>query len=142
MPLEIHAESHLDHALTPAHVSWLLKEFEGKQGFFIASLEIPADLGPLPCGLYGPLVGDPPVPEAEVTYAARGTRTWPSRLSRFAIRESRMVTVIAGPHDGRACVLFTAYGGPLAPREPGDPSLKGDELEEAQAFWKNHALAT
>jgi len=34
-----------------------------------------------------------------------------------------VVTVVCGPHDGRAFVLFTAYAGRVAPQEPWDPSL-------------------
>jgi hypothetical protein len=40
------------------------------------------------------------------------------------------------------CVLYTAYGGPQAPREPGDPAIK-DFAEQAasEIFWSEHALA-
>lgn len=74
----------------------------------------------------------------------------------------RMVTVIAGPHkltcgcqvsgrrDCQDCegygtvnetVLNTAYGGPCAPRSPGDADIKSwDELLESRKFWSEHAL--
>lgn len=75
--------------------------------------------------------------------------------------KSRLVTVIAGPHTAcpaggactgatcadydshveHACVLYTAYGGPQAPREPGDPSIKSwEELVASREFWSQHAL--
>jgi hypothetical protein len=41
-------------------------------------------------------------------------------------------------------ILYTAFGGPAAPREPGDPSLDGNEagLAESKAFWAEHALSS
>ncbi len=57
-------------------------------------------------------------------------------------RPTRTLTVIAGPSDGKACVLYTSYGGPCAPREPGDPGIPNWEgVQEARAFWAEHALA-
>lgn len=38
-----------------------------------------------------------------------------------------------------ACILYTTFGGPLAPQEPGDPSCK--DPEASTAFWQEHALA-
>jgi hypothetical protein len=38
------------------------------------------------------------------------------------------------------CMLYTAFGGPLAPKEPGDPTLKDSEREESEKFWSQHAL--
>lgn len=37
------------------------------------------------------------------------------------------------------CVLYTAFGGPAAPQEPGDPSCK--DLAESATFWREHALS-
>lgn len=38
--------------------------------------------------------------------------------------------------------IFTAYGGPCAPREPGDATLSSDEEKKESAdFWAQHALA-
>lgn len=138
------ALSHLDHNLTPDHVAWILDEFGDRTDAFAATVDLPADFDSLPCGLYGPLVGDSPIGEDDVVLAPRGARTWPSRLVGMPPRPSRKVTVIAGPSDdGRAVVLYTAFGGPLAPREPGDPGLAGDPaaLAESRAFWAEHALS-
>ena len=101
----------------------------------------------MPCGLYGPVMGDAPIAESEVAYGVRGTRAWKSRIvQRLGIRTTRMVTVIAGPHDEEtckgiikhACILYTAFGGPPTPQEPGDPSCK--DLEASTKFWSEHAL--
>jgi len=144
--VRVTSESHLDHGLSPECVAWILGEFADRTAFFLVTLELPPELEPegLVSALYGPLAGDEPVPEAEVTYACRGARTAPSRLVARPVRPTRVVTVIAGPDgpDG-AMTLYTAYGGPCAPREPGDPQLQGNEagLAESRAFWALHALA-
>lgn len=132
--------SHLDHALTLDHLQFILARLGERNEFFIETLELPPELSPLPCALRGPVVGEAPVPEAEVHYAPRGGRGWPSRLVAWEPSESRSVTVIAGPHGDLPCVLFTAYGGPLAPREPGDPDLPEVERAASEAFWGEHAL--
>ena len=147
------ADSHLDHALTLDHVRWVLKRFRDREAFFVETVALPAELPALLCALRGPAVGTAPVPDAEVIMEARNGRDWPSRLMRqgFEIMKrpghvswaplySGTVTVIGGPAGELPCVLYTAYGGPCAPREPGDPSLTGEALEQAQAFWAEHAL--
>jgi len=45
----------------------------------------------------------------------------------------------AGGKVKHACILYTAFGGPLAPQEPGDPGCK-DPVASA-TFWREHALA-
>ena len=163
-----HKESHLDHALTDAQVAHVMKLFADRESFFIETITLPPELGTVPCGLYGPLVGDPPIGELEVTYAARGARAWSSRLVDLPPRQQHEVTVIAGPHEepcwhcdgsggvgewkaripcgtcdhgkvAHACILYTAFGGPTAPQEPGDPGCK--DPEESATFWREHALA-
>lgn len=52
---------------------------------------------------------------------------------------SRYLSVIAGPYQG-VTALFTAYGGPIAPREPLDPNIPPSELVASVRFWKKHAL--
>ena len=134
--------SHLDHDLTAAHVAWLTSHFADRTGFFLETVELPAELPPLSCALHGPLVGDPPVPESEVTYRRRGDRPGPSRLCTRPSRPTRLLTVIAGPEGDDPCVLYTAHGGPAAPREPFDPGLEaGEVLEASAAFWAAHALS-
>ena len=134
-----HPDSHDDHGLTEAQLRYILDRFADRSAFFIETIELPADLGTVPCGLHGPIMGDAPIAEAEISYAARGDRTWPSRLVDRAARQTRQVTVIAGPHEEHACTLYTAFGGPLAPQEPGDPGCK--DPTASAAFWREHALA-
>ena len=134
-----HADTHIDHGLTEGQLSFLIERFADRQAFFIETITLPVDLGTVPCGLYGPLMGDPPIREDEVTRAPRGSREWPSRIVERPARQQRDVTVIAGPHDGHPCVLYTAFGGPASPQEPGDPGCK--DPAASAAFWQEHALA-
>lgn len=162
MALIITHRSHLDHSLTIDHVRFLLAHSCARDGFFIASLTMPTELPALPCALRGPIVGNPAIADEDTIMRARNGRAWPSRMladarkpmrTRMApdgpegpvwgwsaTHRSRVLTAIGGPSDGHPCVLYTAYGGPLAPREPGDPSLVGADLDEAIAFWSQHAL--
>lgn len=75
-----------------------------------------------------------------VVRGLRGSRTTPSRLA-LGVSPSRThkLTVVVGPHDGGP-VVYTAYWGEPAPREPGDPSLDDAGRAEAEAFWAEHAL--
>ena len=141
MTLGIHADSHLDHNLTPAHAAFLLSRFADRTGFFAETVTMPDDLPDLTCGLYGPIMGDAPVIEG-VSFEVRGERAYPSRTVALPMRPTRLLTVIAGPHDGKPCVLYTAHGGPKAPREVGDPTLQTPEdVGESIVFWATHALA-
>lgn len=134
-----HRDSHVDHHLTKAQIDYLLDRFADRTTFFLETIELPEELGTVPCGLWGPIVGDPPIDEAEVVHEQRGTRTWMSRLVDRPTRPTRAVTVIAGPHEEHACVLYTAFGGPAAPQEPDDPGCK--DPGASAAFWREHALA-
>ncbi len=138
--MDIHPDSHLDHGLAGA-VEHILTRFAARAAAFIETFDLPDEHPAVECGLYGPAVGDPPVDEADVEYAVRGSRPGASRMVRRPLRTTRTVTVIAGPHDGLPCVLYTAHGGPAAPREPWDPSLTEAGRAEAVAFWAQHALA-
>jgi len=139
--LVVHKDSHLDHGLTEAHLQMLRDRFADREGFFKETFEIPVGLAPLQCALHGPAMGDADVPEAECTYTLRNTggRT---RQCRREPRETRLMTVIAGPHDGLGCVLYTSFGGPQAPRAPGDEDLKEEaDIAESREFWSRHALS-
>ena len=134
-----HAESHFDHGLTEGQVNFLMDRFADRQAFFIETVELPEALGTVPCGLFGPIMGDAAIGDADVVHATRGTRAWESRLVDRAPRQVRTVTVIAGPHDQEPCIVYTMFGGPLAPQEPGDPGCK--DVEASTKFWREHALA-
>lgn len=147
--LIVTSESHLDHNLTTAQLAWVLKECVNEEGFFIKTFTLPASLGTVECGLYGPIMGDAPVAEEDVHYTVRGNRhPIQSRMVKLGARKVSALTVIGGPNHGcftcgmGDCILYTTYGGPVAPREPGDAGLKTDaERAEAAAFWAVHALA-
>lgn len=143
MALEITSESHVDHGLPPEAIDYLKKKYAGKSAFFIDSFTIPEGWEDLKCALRGPTVGDPPIPDEKTFQAMRGDRKTPSRMVNVGHKRTRVCTVIAGPSDGKACILYTAYGGPLAPREVADPSIADDAaaLAESKAFWAEHALA-
>ena len=113
-----HVESHLDHGLTEAQVEFILKIKVPVGEVTVKTVELPEELGTVQCGLYGPKMGDEPIDEDDVTYAVRGSRKGESRLVSLPARPTRMVTYVAGAHDGQEGVLFTAFGGPSAPREP------------------------
>jgi hypothetical protein len=153
--LTITSQSHLDHNLTLDHVRFLLAHFAERTEFFAETVELPAELPALPCALRGPVVGLHPVPDTLVELRPRPGRSYPSRMLRpYGVTEtmagtsqipwlplqSRQLTVIAGPGLGLPCVLYTAFGGPLAPREPADPSLPESEREASARFWAEHAL--
>jgi hypothetical protein len=136
-----HKDTHLDHSLTEEHLKFVLGLDPSTRGDISSpvrafAVEMPAALAPLPCGLHGPIMGDDPVPEDEVIYEVRGNRKGESRLVDRPVRQSRFVAVVAGPHDGHDWVLFTAYGGPVMPREPFD-----DDSEETKEIWATHALS-
>lgn len=134
-----HPDSHVDHHLTKDQLRYLLDRFADRGSFFLETVELPEDLGTVPCGLWGPIMGDAPIGEAEICYEHRGARAWTSRLVARPTRPTRLVTVIAGPHSEHPCVLYTAFGGPSAPQELGDPGCK--DPAASAAFWREHALA-
>ena len=161
--------SHLDHGLTSAQIAWILEKCKARQAFFIETFELPSTLpvdsgAMLRCGLFGPIMGDDPIVNGgfvdykkntqypttkgrvsyQVTYAKRGNRAGESRLVNLRPRPTNKLTVIAGPHEAYQCVLYTYYGGPLAPREPWELALSGgtpEQKAEAEAFWAVHALS-
>ncbi len=132
-----HKISHLDHGLTDAQIKFIFERFGDHQAFLLKTIELPAELGTVPCGLYGPTMGDEPVPESQVHYQVRGERKGESRMVRASARPSRLVTVIAGMYEDEPCILYTAFGGPASPKEPWD--CNNDP--ESVAFWAEHALA-
>lgn len=135
--MKITGDSHLDHALTPAQIDYIRRRFSNRGAFFIETLTLPSRLGTVPCGLHGPLMGDAPVVDAHME--RRGGRAWDSRVCDRSPRATRKVTVIAGPHNGEPCILYTAFGGPLAPQESDDPSCK--DVAASEHFWSQHALS-
>lgn len=133
--IKIHKDSHLDHGLTDAHLEWvcgLLVEVDDKP--VVSTLRFPDHLPPLPCALHSG------VPEGEAFYEVRGDRNGKSRMCRRENYMTRVITLVTGHHDGQDGVLFTAYGGPEAKREPWDVPDGTPERCESESFWSTHAL--
>ena len=142
--LTITKDSHLDHGLSTDHIAYIERLIDGRiasgdmtPGVNVVELVLPPSMP----GLHTALYSD--VPETEVTYAVRGARKCASRVVDRPMRWTRWCTVVVGPSEGNPHVLYTAYGGKAAPREPGDPSLATlEEWQASKAFWSTHALAT
>ncbi len=134
---------HADHSIVNEHAELVDNTVRRKNGFFMEVIQIPDNLSSVRCGLYGPTEGDEPVPEEEVTYTVRNNRPCASRIVDRPFRPARYIVVIGVGDDGEV-TIFTAYGsikGAVALREPGDQSLNSwKEVQEARAFWKDHAL--
>ncbi len=94
-----HAKSHMDHGFSAALWDHIFERYADKKEFFIDTFEVPPGHGTVTNELYGPSAGDPPVPESEVVYGKRGNRAWDSRLVLKPKRPTRLVRVIAGPHE-------------------------------------------
>lgn len=143
MALKIGKDSHLDHGLTFEQMAWVKERFKEQDGFFIETVELPKDLGTVQNALYGPKCGDEPVSDDDVKYAIRGNRSCASRLVDRPARPTNKLTVIAGPHGDDKCVLYTAFGGELSPKEPGDLTIESwGEIQESRQFWAEHALSS
>lgn len=141
--------SHVDHDLTLEMLAYLKTAYADRDSFFVQEIELPEYMGTVSCGLYGPAMGDDPIGEDEVVYRIRGNRKCASRMKAPHVlggkRQTRKLTVVGGPaeHNGvnYPCVLYTAYGGPMAPREPGDvaiPDWAG--VVTSREFWAKHCL--
>ena len=133
---------HADHNLTQEHINFgfskILETLENGQPFCVNTFLLPDNLPDTENALYGPMVGDKPILDSEVTLQRRGDRPWKDRLINKPKRPSRVLTVIGGIIDGKL-TAFTMHGGPLANQNPEDPSSKTPE--EDKAFWAEHALA-
>lgn len=145
--MKIIKESHVDHGLTKSQIAYIENVFRNKKAFFIETIDLSdVGLGTVPCGLHGPCMGDGSVDESDVSYIYRNGRPNSSRCVDRPEQMTSKVTVIAGPHKDEetgeeySCVLYTAFGGPLAPKEPDDPAMKIEELDKSKAFWAEHAL--
>jgi hypothetical protein len=136
---------HADHDVPLEAIGWALARVEdthGFNGFFLTTLTIPSYMTDLTNALYGPASGDPPVPESEVVYLQRTPDRPLSRIVHRPLRPTRLLTVI-GVLRADSAQIYTAFGGPAAELEPGDPALGSDDARflKAAAFWKEHALA-
>ena len=146
--------SHVDH-MSPEALATVLSLLASGQStvkvlipgaLAIAEVTLPDNLDSVLCALRGPTTGEAPVSESDVFYGVRGEgRPNLSRMTNLPATQSRIVTVIVvgltGEGDEYQGNLATAYGGPLAPQEPGDPYLAPENLPASEAFWAEHALS-
>jgi hypothetical protein len=133
--IEIVPESHVDHNIPADLLQWALGEIKAKVaageykpelvGLVKITLDFPGTFAPVPCGLVGPITNYPPVPESDVCYLQRNRRKCVSRMigNDSTLHTSfapgvRTLSVIAGPDNGKPWVLYTAFGGPIAPGSP------------------------
>ena len=143
MPIKITQKSHIDHGVPTGTMQYALELFAERTEFFAEVITLPDGFPGAPSSLYGPLAGDDPVEERDVRYIVRLGRRCSSRMVNRVDRLVRTLVVIAGPVryvDG--LVLYTCYGGQVAPREPGDSSINTwEEVIASRKFWSQHALA-
>ncbi len=177
-----HKDSHVDHGLTDLQLGYVLGVASAGYGRLpigtkasisgnvqTIEIELPEWLGTVPCALRGPIVGDSPIIDDAVVFDTRGKRKYESRITTLPTIQTNKVTVIAGPYDGHDLVLYTAFGGPKAPKEVGEleaviakliddtgPGPQADaaarttdqrlealnrELAASRDFWATHALS-
>ena len=136
---------HADHGIKPAQMKHIQKQLEdvAPQGLFIKQINIPKRLGPVPSGLYGPAMGDDPIPRSAVAMRKRGGPSaefrWLDPVVDWPLRPVSYAQAI-GIRDGNQFTLFTVYGGPLAPQNPADPS--NPDPKGAKRWWSQHALSS
>lgn len=143
---------HADHGVTEEQLRWCLDSVlsEAHQGFLRRAWALPPELlGELRSGLWGPNVGDEPIPDSQCRWIVRGTRRCASRVVARPTRGATHLVLIGMVRT--EIRLWTAYGttsaygttcGVIAPREPGDLSIPTwNEIVEAREFWTTHALS-
>lgn len=143
MPIKVLPTSHVDHNVPAGTLWYALEHFTDRTEFFAEVVPLPGGFPGVPSSLYGPLAGDDPVEERDVHYIVRLGRRCSSRMVARVDRLVRTLVVIAGPVQGvDGLVLYTCYGGQIAPREPGDTSINTwEEVLASREFWSQHALA-
>jgi len=140
---------HADHGINDAQKEYIFSSIEDMvddDGFFIREIFMDAcdhvdgkyvpENTLVPCGLYGPAMGDAPVVEAEMVQRSEDRPA--DRMIKAPFRQVGYVQAI-GIKEGNEFKLFTVYGGPLAPQNPADPNCQ--DIEASTKFWSEHALA-
>lgn len=119
------------------YINWILEQVGEQEEFGIQELTLPGWLPDVTSDLHSGVGVD------EIVWAKRPNRQELSRCVRREPVPSRQVVVIWGPSGIPGdLVVYTIYGGELAPREPWDESLKTDaEKAESKEFWATHALS-
>jgi hypothetical protein len=135
---------HADHSMSEEQRSFgvqaLIDAISNQSSPFAAiTITLPDTLGTVPNALFGPICGDEPITDDEVTTAVRNGRPWADRLVDRPLRPSSLLTVI-GLQDGEQLKVFTMHGGPLAPQNPLDPNCA--DKSASLSFWATHALSS
>jgi len=139
--MKIIAGTHVDHALTPGHLEFVLSRFADRRAFFLETIELPEELSSLPCTLHGPMMGHRAHhARRSVAHAGRSGPVAADDGCRLGLGDGR-VAVVGGLDAKGEMVLYTAYGGPAAPREPWDRGLDEELRAESERFWSEHALS-
>lgn len=127
------------HMLAHNYVSvsdlhWGVEEIELTPPFGFYTVELPGIMG-------GINVCVETTESDDIRMECREGRDFPSRMvyGREPDSTSTITIGICTDDDGLETV-FTAFYGPLAPKELSDPNLTDEERPEAEAFWANHAL--
>ena len=131
----LHADSHVDHGLPKSVIDAILKyrfedgvhkhTFSVLGGCFEDRLIEETDDNPL----------------VNVRWEPRPGRETRSRVCDNPLTKTSLVSFIVGPHDGLPTVLYTAFPGIIAPKEPTDLSITPEEMEESIKFWARYALS-
>lgn len=133
---------HQDHGVTLDQMDWVQSCLEAMNlyiGFFIREIPLPPSLGTVPCGLHGPIMEDAPIDDEQIVYWQRGDRPYVDRCIDRPVREVSYVQAIGVMREDGSCLLYTVYGGPLAPMNPEDQGCP--DREASLAFWADHALS-
>lgn len=137
MPVEIPADSHAqDHGVLPLAIEAIGRiELAETPCFRLLAVDMERVIGTDNC------VPTWNLPEgAEIYFARRGDRTGHTRMVRgVSPSPSSTLALVLGWEPGRH-VLYTAFVGCPAPREPWDPNLSEDDAPESYHFWHEHAL--
>ena len=111
--------AHDDHDLKPKHLAAIDQILSDWNGSFIKMcVPLPYDCPDLLSALHGPVAGDPPITDDQVTYEKRNNRHGPSRLIDAPMRPARNIVLIGMRDEGGTLLLFTAYGTQAS--EPSD----------------------
>lgn len=128
---------HADHGIKDAQLKFIVGKLMAEDdGFFIKEVKIP---GQVPCGLYGPIMGDSPISDNEIEMVSRGRWEFGFRMIDKPMRPVDYVQAI-GTKNGDELTIYTIYGGPLVSQNPNDPDNQNPE--ESKKFWSAHALSS
>jgi len=136
---------HTDHGISDDQWGFIrgyLEEMD-PDALFVQQVTIPPNLGTVECGLHGPAMGDVAVSRDEITMLKRGDADdqfrWPDPIVERPTRSVDYVQIIGIRAEEDLILVFTVYGGPLAPQNPLDPN--NPDVPGSEKFWGEHALS-